>query len=285
MSYHSDTDLPATSSPDLLVAAASLARGADALPFALVPQGYELKSLERLLEEPIRKRTNVQTRTVASFLACFSNFLETEARRPAFYTNGRASGLAVSIILNPLTWSDSALTLNLGVSTALRRWLNLESAGLQGQKAFAQFIEDNLADVVEPQGAKLLEVCRSFRATQTVRFASTVDLSNGDVGLEYIQETKAGTVDSKSRLQVPENIVLGVPLFEGEERIKLRARFRYEVSDGRLALGIKFPQLDAAFEAGVADILARLQKAMPRVVFMDGVQAPVSPIEFKSRNS
>lgn len=280
--YDTDPASPASKS-DLAVAAATLARGADAFPFALVPAGYQLKSIERLFEEPIRRRNTVTLRTVASFLDYFKAFVVADAHLPAFYLSERATGLKVSVVFNGLTWADSSATLSLGLSPELNRWLGLQLSGLVRQKDFAQFIEDNLPDIVEPQGAKLLEICRSFRATQTVRFASSVDLSNGDVGLEYITETKAGTTDAKSRLQMPETIVLGIPLFEGEERIKLRARVRYEIEDGRLRLGLSFPQLEAALDAASDDIIARLGKSLPKIVFMNGNMPPVAPIEFQTR--
>lgn len=269
-----------TSYTDLILAAAQLARGAECLPFALVPQGYTIRCTERLQEAPIRARRVVTLRTVESFLAFFKKFVATDGNLPGFYRNNTTSGLTVSIVFNPLTWGDSSATLNLRVAPALMRWLNLERSGSHKQKTFAAFIEENLADIVEPQGAKLLEVCRSFRATQTVRFASTVDLANGDVGLEYIQETKAGTVDAKSRLQVPENIVLGLPLFEGEERIKIKAKLLYAIDDGVLKLAIKFPQLDDAFDAVTADIIERVAKALPNVTFMDGEMPAIQPLEF-----
>lgn len=280
MSFTDPDSIAPTATPDLVVAAATLARGADAFPFALVPRGYQLRSTEMLLEEPLRPRRRILLRTVEAFTDFFKKFVDSDASFPAYVTNQKQSGLRVHVVFNYLTWADSTASLHLYVSKQLARWLAVENNGLLQQKAFAQFIEDNLADVVEPQGAKLLEICRGFRATQTVRFASTVDLSNGDVGLEYIQETKAGTVDAKSRLQVPETITLGLPLFEGEDRIKLKARFRYEIDDGRLRMGVKFPQLDAAFEASSADIIARLRKALPSVTFMDGECAPVLPLEF-----
>lgn len=275
-----DESPPPTSTPDLLVAAATLVQDGREKHFALVPRGYSIVSTERALEAPSRGRRRVTLRTVSSFLEAFKTFVAAGSAWPAFYVNGRGNGLNVRLIFNSNSWADSYMALQLDVSAQFRRWLALEAAGLNNQKAFAQFIEDNLADVVEPQGAKLLEICRGFRATQTVRFASTVDLTNGDVGLEYIQETKAGTVDAKSRLQVPETITLGLPLYEGEERIKIKARFRYEIDDGRLRLGVKFPQLEAAFEAASADLIARLRKALPTVTFMEGAQEPVSPIEF-----
>lgn len=282
MPYEQRIEESLTATPDLIVAAASLAKGSDAHPFALVPAGYSIRSTERLLGDPIRSRRVTDLRTVASFLTFFKEFVSADARFPGYYQSSLINGLRLDVVLNPNSWADSRVSLLLGISHQLRRWLAIESGGSHRQKAFASFIEENLADIVEPQGAKLLEICRAFRATQTVRFSSSVDLANGDVGLEYITETKAGTVDSKSRLQVPETITLGLPIYEGEERIKIKAKLLYSIDDGQLRLGIKFPQLDDALEAMTENIIQRIGKTLPKVPLMNGVMHPIAPIEFST---
>lgn len=81
------------------------------------------------------------------------------------------------------------------------------------QAEFAEFIERNLPDIVEPVGADMLEISRSLQAKKKVSFASGIRLANGQTELTY-EEDIQGTA-AKGKLQIPEIFKIGIKVIEG----------------------------------------------------------------------
>lgn len=92
------------------------------------------------------------------------------------------------------------------------------------QVEFAEFIENNLLDIVEPDGASLLTACLSFQDTGSAEFKSAVRLEDGRVQFQYIEKDQTG------ELKFPSRLTLALPVFEGlDVRFQLNAKLRYRV--------------------------------------------------------
>lgn len=137
-------------------------------------------------------------------------------------------------------------------SEELTAWGSFEGK-LHDQETFIRFLEENVLDVISPDPAKLLDLCRDFEAIKTVNFKSSKRLQNGDREFVYAETT--GTAD---RISVPERIVLNIPLFYGEEPLEVVLLFRYRMKEGGLQLGYEFhrlkPVLDAAFRSAAVRV-------------------------------
>ena len=108
---------------------------------------------------------------------------------------------------------------------------------LLGQLDFVRFLEENSMDVIEPDAADLIEVCRDLQALRKVNFTSVVRLnSNNAERLEYVDETKAGT---KGGVEIPTAFKLNIPVYFNGDKHDLLARLRWELDNGVLRLGIK----------------------------------------------
>lgn len=123
------------------------------------------------------------------------------------------------------------------------RWNEMEG-DMHSQEDFAHFIEENVADVVDPEHGVLLEICRDLEASQGVAFRSGVRLDNGDRTFRYETETRV-----KSELTVPTELRLSIPLYFGEEPMEIRAKFRFRPTPAGLMLGIRWHRVEYARQA------------------------------------
>ena len=147
--------------------------------------------------------------------------------------------------------------------------------------AFAEFLEDNFLNIVEPDGATVLQAAAHLEAKKTVSFKSGVRLDNGAVQLSYEENVDGKgkgnlvnlsqftlgipveeNVDGKGKgnLVILSQFTLGIPVFENGDPVAVEARLRYRIKDDALTFTylLNNPQkvLDAAFDAVLTKVQA-----------------------------
>lgn len=154
-------------------------------------------------------------------------------------------------------WRMHTATLALRHSREWVEWTSVDGK-LLPQATLAQFIEDHLSSIAEPDGAKLLDVCQTLQATTSVAFKSQTILANGQRQIRYEEsvEAKAG---QKGDLTIPGELLLALPIFQGGERVVVRARFRFAIRDGVLTLGVKLVEPDREVERAFAEVVDDIQ--------------------------
>ncbi len=164
----------------------------------------------------------------------------------------------VTAVLDGLDgWRKHTATLALRHSREWSEWTSIDGK-LLPQATLAQFIEDHLSSIAEPDGAKLLDVCQTLQATTSVTFKSQTILANGQRQIRYEEsvEAKAG---QKGDLTIPGELLLALPIFQGGERVAVRARFRFAIRDGVLTLGVKLVEPDLQVEEAFAEVVDDIQ--------------------------
>ena len=154
-------------------------------------------------------------------------------------------------------WGQHRLVLALKYSTAYAAWKTRDGRDMS-QEEFAEFLEDNRADIFQPSAAEMLEVAQSIQALSKVDFSSGFRLVDGQRRLTYTEsiEAKAG---QRGELAIPAEIVLHLPIFDGATGAdELVARFRHRLQNGQLRLSYKLDRPDdvvtAAFEGVIGDV-------------------------------
>lgn len=166
--------------------------------------------------------------------------------------NGHQQGLA--------GFGDHTLLLVLEPTESWRAWA--ESDGkLLSQTAFAQLIEDNSVDVVQPSAADMLEIAQSFQATAKVTFESSKYLTDGRRRLEY-KEDIAAKAGHRGALEIPAEFHLALRPFFGAEVYRVVARFRYRINDGQLLVGYKLTRPNDIQRAAFADIVGDIRERL-----------------------
>jgi len=229
-------------------------------------------SLETGLAEPTRKRGTVQVFDAASFNALLAAnegqdatiYIDRDVDRPAIVAVMNGNGEA-----GP-GWGDFRIEIAFRFTPQWKKWKAIDGK-MMPQLAFAEFIEDNLGDVVSPVGAEMLEIAQYLSATRSVDFKSGIRLSDG-----RIQLTNVESMDAKvgaGQTAIPETISLGLAPVFGLPPFKIDARFRYRIEGGKLQLGIKLQRMEDVMAAVVNDMVVGTvaTEGRPAVV---GIMAP-----------
>lgn len=198
----------------------------------VLPEGYAVHDLEKMLPTPARKRGAFVFHDSASFVAYFKK------HQAASALYGSIDPPAFVAVFDDHRndepgWRDHTASYDCPLSREWKTWRAANKKPLR-QSEFAQFVEDNLPDIVEPSGADMLEISRTLEAKKKINFASGIRLANGQQELTY-EEQIEGTA-SKGKLQIPETFVLGIPVLEGGPRYKVTARLRYRIDSGALVM-------------------------------------------------
>lgn len=213
---------------------------------------------DKYRDEPKRKVGTVFVRDVPSF----DQFWSKHAIAGDSEVYADRERLTVTAVLDAhgrvaTGWGGHRLVLKLQHSEAFKAWIERDGK-LMTQEQFAEFIEDNRADVREPSAADMLEIAQTIQGTSKVEWQSGHQLSNGQRQIAYM-ETAAASAGAKGKLAIPAEIVIGVPVFEGAEKAHaIRARFRHRIEGGQLRLMFKLDRpsdvVTAAFDAAVDEL-------------------------------
>jgi len=229
------------------------------VPYTVVPWGYELKALP-LDSAPLTCRTTVKLRDTASFVKYVLDHSTTDSR--IYATVSPAVFLAVlddhstrdkeGDTPSVADWREFRAHFAMPASREWTVWTQADRKPMS-QLDFARFIEDNLPDILEPDGATLLEMTLSFEAATAAQFVAQQRLQDGSHTLQWRAENNAsGTV------RLPEHIGLAIPVFELEEPQALMARLRYRVADGKLAIWYELVRPHKVLETAFRDAWQRI---------------------------
>jgi uncharacterized protein YfdQ (DUF2303 family) len=250
------------------------------IPFVVVPEGYKVADLERLLPEPTRKRAAVQARDADGFCHYFTTHRDTARSSVYADTDEVAERFRVTAVLDDhgaqnAGWREHTCTLDRKTSVEWKRWTG-KHKGSMTQAEFATFIEDNLADVISaegmPTGSEMLQMALAFERTADKRLKSKVNLQSGGVRFEYVDDDNA---DTRTSMQVFSRFTIGIPVFEGASAAyQLEARLKYRDNSGKLTFWFELIRSDRAFRQAVADELAAITAATGTTIINGTYGAP-----------
>lgn len=238
------------------------------------PQGTVIKTidLEDGLAAPLRKRGHVKVFDAASFNAILN---ANEGGDATIYINRDADDPAIVAVLNGNGergpgWGDFRSEIVFRFMSQWQKWKAIDGKML-GQVEFAEFVEENLSDIVSPPGADMLELVQDLSAKRSVDFKSNVRLADGRLQFQNIENIEAQV--GPGQIAIPTSITLGIAPVFGLPPFKVEARFRYRIENGKLRLGIKLQRVEDIMAAVVNDMVNGTVGAegRPGVV---GIQAP-----------
>lgn len=226
--------------------------------------------LESKSPNPRRKRATVTLHTAVALAAYVNNHHEGDAT--ALYgdadtttvvavLNGHASRQPSSdeqreAQLGTAGWGDHRATLQLRKTPEWRAWTDADGQAFD-QVAFAEFIEDHQADIVDPPAADMLELAKTFEAKSDANFKSAIRLDSGQRRLTF-EETIAARAGVEGNIEVPELVTLGLRPFDGTEPYRIQARFRFRVASGSVKFVVVLDRPDLVLRSAFDDVLAML---------------------------
>lgn len=238
--------------------------GDESIPFVIVPNQHRVEDLEKLLPRPTRARGNTTLRDAKSFIR-YVNTQKEEGTR-IFGTVEPPKFVAVfnDHLQDGAGWRDHTATYACPLSIEWATWKGKNGVKMS-QEAFAQFIEDNSPDCVDPPSADMIEISRSLEAKKAVNFAQSVRLPNGQHELTY-EETVTGTA-AKGRLSVPEVFSIGIPVLEGGGRYEVNARLRYRIDGGKLSMWFDLERPHKVLEDAVDGVRYQIEEGTSLEIF------------------
>lgn len=237
----------------------------EAIHYAIVPNGSKVESLIGL-QYPHGKLSDHITQKVSlrdgkSFMKYVEDFRSAETR--VFAEPKAAAFTAVVDYHNAIDsgpdFCAHRAEFIMSLDDRWKVWAGSDQKPFS-QEAFAEFIEDNVLDIVRPDGATMIEIARELVAKSDMNFASKVTPQNGQVQFSYTEtiaaNVKGGTMD------VPESFTIRIPIFFGEVPIEVGARLRFRITNQKLSFFYKLNQpqqkVDEAFKKSVDEISSGL---------------------------
>lgn len=227
------------------------------VPQVILPPGYMLEDMEQLLPTPNRIKQAIGLADAKSFIDYFQRFASDTT---VIFANQEARQVKAVFDYHTTApaWCSHSATLALAHSDEWKAWAGQNGKSML-QRAFAEFVEDHIRDVVEPAGAELLEVAKTLHANKKLQFRSGAELHNGQVQLTY-NEVIEGQAGAKGQLEIPRTIKLGLRVFKGTEPYAVSARLRYRISDeGVLSFSYHLDDLDRVLEDAFEQVLTQIR--------------------------
>ena len=240
------------------------------VPVLVLPDDFEAKSMEHVLVSPARKKGTVVLNDSESFVAVVNDQKGESTRLfstidpPTFTAVFNHTALGTG-------WGDHRAKYNAPLSPEWEAWTGKDGVKMN-QVDIAQFIENNLLDVAfiapdaatrelgSPDGAMLLEICRTLQAKKKVDFKSSVRLADGSTQFTYDEDVQGSAV--KGTLAVPEQFSLGIPVFENGEKWRVDVRLRYRIADGgQLTMWLELIRAHKVIEQADKDLRDKIAAA------------------------
>ncbi|MFD3646343.1 DUF2303 family protein [Streptomyces cyaneofuscatus] len=215
---------------------------------------------------PARKSGTTLVRDVDSFLVYFDKHGDESSEVYADVESRTITAVLDAHTADDARWGGHRLELRLRPTSAWRAWTSMDGQ-LVPQGQFAEFIEDNLVDLVEPDSATMLELAESFEATTSAEFQSSQRLDSGQRRFSFVEDVQA-KAGHKGEITIPATLTLALRPFEGCEAYRVTARFRYRLDrqKGALTLGFKIERPEDILAAAFEDIRTLVDDGIPEEI-------------------
>jgi uncharacterized protein YfdQ (DUF2303 family) len=251
-------------------AAATLAAGAalgeirksplpDGKPFVIVPEGYALETIDQVFEAPVRATGVVKLRDANSFVTYFNRQKRTESLVYASLDPAKILGviddhhsyeeaLGVDDSTKGANWRGYRVEFSVPASREWKTWTGKDRQPMT-QLELAELIEDNLPDIINPDGSTMLSVALNFEASKEGNFVSATRLQDGSTNFVWKEDVNA----TGNKIAMPSQITLSIPVFENGSPYSIDARIKYRVQNGTLKIWYELVRphkvLEVAFRA------------------------------------
>lgn len=235
------------------------------VPVALLPPGFQHVDLESLLPAPRRIKRNVHAHDVDGFVSYVNAFKRSTT---GIYAGRRDEPFLLAVIDDHVSGAGGKGETEEPSHTTHRckfpcphtvqweAWTKSDGAR-HSQVEFAEHVERNIGDVVDPAGADLLSMTLDFQDTGRAEFSRAIRLHDGRVQFQYTEKDEGGDV------KFPERMSLALPVFEGMPGVyPVKARIRYRIREGQLAIWYELDRPDLVLKQAYKDLHKHVSEAV-----------------------
>jgi uncharacterized protein YfdQ (DUF2303 family) len=191
----------------------------------------QIEDFERFQPRPRRKRGKAVLKDLASFISYVCRYAEPgtivyadpDNKRFTAILNGHEPyllGTDDELATGKPGWGDHIASFEPRWTPGWTAWTSHAGSYLD-QQSFADHLVDRLAEIVEPDGAEILEMVRSFHVHSEARYERVLDAGSDRIQFSYVENDVAGSVT------VPTKLRLHLAPFDGAEPVDVMARLRW----------------------------------------------------------
>ncbi len=222
----------------------------------LVPDGYRITTYK----DPYKLPPHIAARTtfskLDSFLTYVHDFKTETTRLFGTYDNSQIIAYLDYHGQNGPEAIAHSSVLTLMKSTEWANWTGINGKALD-QVTFAEFLEENRLNVINPDGATLLDIVTTLEAKTEVTFQSSIRLGNGTAKLNF-QEEQTAKGGGNGSLDIPTMLQLGLPVYRYGTPYTLSAFLRMRIQGGKVSFIVKLDNPAKVVEAAFADICVKI---------------------------
>lgn len=259
-----DTELSAADLIAELKAAALAPVTINGTTHLVLPDGYQshdiTKAIRAAQDAPPRKYGSVSVKDVDSLMV----FATDQQLQASGYIYADPDTTTITAVFNDNKhepgWRDFRAVFKAEQTTEFQRWIsNNGSNKAKSQTEFAEFIEDNIADINGDAAQVLLQVATTIQATSSINFSSAKRLHDGRTQLAYTEEidAKAG---QGGALEIPKTFPLGLRVFKNGAGYMLTARLKYRLGGGAVKFWYELDRPERVIESAFADYVQTVRE-------------------------
>jgi uncharacterized protein YfdQ (DUF2303 family) len=148
-------------------------------------------------------------------------------------------------------------------SQQLKAWRSKDGVSMS-QVEMSECLDARSRDIAEPAAADVLEMIQNFESKRDVHFKSTMRLTDGSISVAFEDKEKS----TKSQLEFPSELTLGLPIFRHMEPLAVKAKMRYRVNDGTLRLSYLLQDLEQIFDEQIRAAVDSVRKGTKLPVYL-----------------
>lgn len=220
----------------------------DGKPYLVTSKTHDLHDVERFLPAPVMIERKDTLADIDSFKRYILRFGGEQSIVYADLQEDRMMALIDAPAPGQPRWGRHKALFALRKSPQWDVWMGSNRQKMK-QGDFAEFIENNVPDIINPRGADLLEMCRDLDVKRGIAVTSAERIQGGTVEVTY-QETDVIKV-GKRKIEIPENIEIKIPIWWGSrDQVVLQARLRYRLDGPMFTLFYDLYRPEDALELG-----------------------------------
>lgn len=245
-----------------LAGAAADPQNIDGHHYVILPKDFKREDITALVEKaqptPYRKSGTIAVHDLTSFL----DYATDQAATEYGYVYADIDTRKITAVFNdakgsPAGWRDHRCEYQAAYTPEFKKWLDKNKQEFS-QGSFAEFIEDNLADLHPDFAQVLLDVATTISAKTDINFSSARRLENGQVQLTYneVIDAKAGAAGA---LEIPKVFSLGMRVFRNGPGYVIRARLKYRLHNGSVKFWYELDRIERVIEDAFSGYVDQLR--------------------------
>lgn len=242
----------------------------EGIPHLVTPEGWNLESAGHLMACPPRKKGTLKIHEADSFIDVAKRYGSLADCNIYLDVDYAANRIQATAVFNDHGdgegepgWRDHRAVFTPRMSEEWTRWLKNDRQAME-QAKLAHFLEANIADIATgenlPSGSDILLFVAAMQETRKVKYGSAVNLQNGMVQIEFIEDGDSGT---KGKLEMFKQFAIGVRPFTGGDAYQIKAFLRYRIdrNNGGITFWFELQRADRVLEDASRAIVEKIRNA------------------------